>query len=79
MISSYTANLAAFLTVDKMDTVFKNVEDLAKQTKIKYGCIEGGSTLSFFEHSNYSTYQKMYASMKEARPSVFTKTNDEGK
>ncbi|XP_076230629.1 glutamate receptor ionotropic, kainate 2 isoform X2 [Nomia melanderi] len=78
MVSSYTANLAAFLTVDKMDTPIKGVEDLAKQTKIKYGAVSGGSTSSFFRDSNYSTYQRMYAAMLEARPSVFTKTNEEG-
>lgn len=49
MISSYTANLAAFLTVDKMDTPIKGVEDLAKQTKIKYGAMKGGSTTTFFK------------------------------
>jgi len=48
MISSYTANLAAFLTAEKMDTPIKNVEDLAKQTKIKYGSVKGGSTSTFF-------------------------------
>nr|XP_033338694.1 glutamate receptor ionotropic, kainate 2-like isoform X2 [Megalopta genalis]XP_033338703.1 glutamate receptor ionotropic, kainate 2-like isoform X2 [Megalopta genalis] len=78
MVSSYTANLAAFLTVDKMETPIKGVEDLAKQTKIKYGAVEGGSTSTFFRDSNYSTYQRMFATMNEARPSVFTKTNDEG-
>ncbi|CAL1681831.1 unnamed protein product [Lasius platythorax] len=78
MISSYTANLAAFLTVDKMDTPIKGVEDLAKQTKIKYGSIDGGSTAAFFRDSNYSTYKRMYAAMNEARPSVFTKDNKEG-
>lgn len=31
-----------------------------------------------FKDSNYSTYQRMWAAMQEARPSVFTKTNDEG-
>ncbi|XP_003706416.2 glutamate receptor ionotropic, kainate 2 isoform X2 [Megachile rotundata] len=78
MVSSYTANLAAFLTVDKMDTPIKGVEDLAKQTKIKYGAVDGGSTSAFFRDSNYSTYQRMWAAMMEARPSVFTKSNDEG-
>ncbi|XP_026301854.1 glutamate receptor ionotropic, kainate 2 isoform X2 [Apis mellifera] len=78
MVSSYTANLAAFLTVDKMDNPIKGVEDLAKQTKIKYGAVAGGSTSTFFRDSNYSTYQRMWAAMQEARPSVFTKTNDEG-
>ncbi|KAK2579609.1 hypothetical protein KPH14_010900 [Odynerus spinipes] len=78
MVSSYTANLAAFLTIDKMDNPIKNVEELAKQTKIKYGAVAGGSTSSFFRDSNYSTYQRMWATMAEARPSVFTVTNDEG-
>jgi hypothetical protein len=32
--SSYTANLAAFLTVDKMITPIENAEDLARQKEI---------------------------------------------
>lgn len=48
MISSYTANLAAFLTVERMDSPIASVEDLAKQTKIKYGCLGSGSSRSFF-------------------------------
>ena len=35
LISSYTANLAAFLTVQRMQTPMENVEDLSKQTEIK--------------------------------------------
>lgn len=49
MISSYTANLAAFLTVSKMDESIESAEDLAKQTKIKYGAVLGGSTAGFFK------------------------------
>ena len=48
MISSYTANLAAFLTVERMEAPIESSEDLAKQTKIKYGCLESGSTRAFF-------------------------------
>ena len=48
MISSYTANLAAFLTVERMASPIESAEDLAKQTKIKYGCVESGSTGAFF-------------------------------
>jgi Ligand-gated ion channel len=48
MISSYTANLAAFLTVERMDSPIESAEDLAKQTKIKYGALKGGSTAGFF-------------------------------
>ncbi|EZA54693.1 glutamate receptor ionotropic, kainate 2 isoform X2 [Ooceraea biroi] len=78
MISSYTANLAAFLTAEKMDTPIKNVEDLAKQTKIKYGALKGGSTSTFFRDSNYSTYKRMWNTMVETKPSVFTKDNEDG-
>lgn len=48
MISSYTANLAAFLTVQRMVSPIESAEDLARQTKIKYGCYGGGSTENFF-------------------------------
>lgn len=48
IISSYTANLAAFLTIEKTVYPINNVEELANQDKIKYGCLGGGSTASFF-------------------------------
>ena len=51
LVSSYTANLAAFLTVERMDTPIENVEDLSQQTAIKYGVMRGGSTFGFFEVS----------------------------
>ncbi|XP_063622158.1 glutamate receptor ionotropic, kainate 2 isoform X1 [Cydia splendana] len=78
MISSYTANLAAFLTVERMDSPIESAEDLAKQTKIKYGALKGGSTAAFFRDSNFSTYQRMWSFMESARPSVFATTNKEG-
>ncbi|XP_045499154.1 glutamate receptor ionotropic, kainate 2 isoform X4 [Colias croceus] len=78
MISSYTANLAAFLTVERMDSPIESAEDLAKQTKIKYGALKGGSTAAFFRDSNFSTYQRMWSFMESARPTVFTSSNKEG-
>jgi glutamate receptor, ionotropic, invertebrate len=78
MLASYTANLAAFLTMERMDASIESAEDLAKQSKIKYGAVKGGSTLGFFKNSNFSTYQRMWAAMESARPSVFTSSNKEG-
>ena len=49
IISSYTANLAAFLTVERMVSPIESAEDLSKQTKISYGTISGGSTMTFFK------------------------------
>lgn len=54
IISSYTANLAAFLTVERMQSPIESAEDLAKQTEIKYGMINSGSTLEFFKVGIYS-------------------------
>uniref|UniRef100_A0A8D1N3Q5 Glutamate receptor n=1 Tax=Sus scrofa TaxID=9823 RepID=A0A8D1N3Q5_PIG len=48
IISSYTANLAAFLTVERMVSPIESAEDLAKQTEIAYGTLEAGSTKEFF-------------------------------
>lgn len=49
LISSYTANLAAFLTVQRMQNPIENAEDLSKQTEIKYGSVRSGSTENFFK------------------------------
>jgi hypothetical protein len=40
---------AAFLTVERMVTPIESVEDLARQTEIKYGVMRGGATQSFFD------------------------------
>ena len=48
LISSYTANLAAFLTVERMATPIESAEDLADQSQISYGTLVGGSTMTFF-------------------------------
>jgi ionotropic kainate glutamate receptor 2 len=40
--------LAAFLTVQRMQTPIENADDLASQTKIAYGVQRGGSTENFF-------------------------------
>ncbi|XP_011637177.1 glutamate receptor ionotropic, kainate 2 isoform X2 [Pogonomyrmex barbatus] len=78
IISSYTANLAAFLTVERMITPIENVADLAEQTEISYGTLEGGSTKTFFRDSKIGIYQKMWRFMESKTPSVFVQTYEEG-
>lgn len=53
IISSYTANLAAFLTVERMDSPIDSADDLAKQTRIEYGAVRDGSTMTFFKVTSY--------------------------
>nr|CAD7570803.1 unnamed protein product [Timema californicum] len=76
--ASYTANLAAFLTNGRIEETIKSVQDLADQTKVKYGVMEGGSTAGFFSKSDNPLYQRMWVQMSQSKPSVFVKTNDEG-
>ena len=54
LISSYTANLAAFLTVERMVSPIESAEQLSRQTEIQYGAVEGGSTKEFFRVSGVS-------------------------
>lgn len=51
IMKSYTANLTAFLTNQRMDKTIDNVEELAMQNKIKYGAVADGTTAAFFEVS----------------------------
>ncbi|XP_015191011.1 PREDICTED: glutamate receptor ionotropic, kainate 2-like isoform X6 [Polistes dominula] len=78
IISSYTANLAAFLTVERMITPIENAEDLASQTDITYGTLDSGSTMTFFRDSMIETYKKMWRFMENRKPSVFVPTYEEG-
>ncbi|XP_068600713.1 glutamate receptor 1-like isoform X2 [Brachionichthys hirsutus] len=78
IISSYTANLAAFLTVERMVSPIESAEDLAKQTEIAYGTLEGGSTKEFFRRSKIAVFEKMWSYMRSADPSVFVKSTNEG-
>uniref|UniRef100_H2RNH2 Glutamate receptor n=1 Tax=Takifugu rubripes TaxID=31033 RepID=H2RNH2_TAKRU len=78
IISSYTANLAAFLTVERMVSPIESAEDLAKQTEIAYGTLDAGSTKEFFRRSKIAVFEKMWSYMKAADPSVFVRTTDEG-
>ncbi|KAK6173038.1 hypothetical protein SNE40_016574 [Patella caerulea] len=70
IISSYTANLAAFLTIEKMLTPIASADDLVKQTDIKYGTKSEGSSWKFFEESQVPVYSIMYKYMKDNKDTV---------
>ncbi|XP_012264901.2 glutamate receptor 1 isoform X2 [Athalia rosae] len=77
LISSYTANLAAFLTVERMVAPINSPEDLAGQTEVQYGTLYHGSTWDFFRRSQITLYSKMWEFMN-SRKHVFVSTYDEG-
>ncbi len=63
LIASYTANLAAFLTVTKIETPIKSVADLAAQTKIKYGTVKNTYAHTLFKTSDMEVIKKMWSFM----------------
>ncbi|XP_077295106.1 glutamate receptor ionotropic, kainate 2-like isoform X2 [Arctopsyche grandis] len=78
MVSSYTANLAAFLTVESLSSPISDAEELANNdVGIMYGSKKGGSTLGFFNDSSNEVYQKMAQYMTD-HPEALTSSNDEG-
>ena len=51
---------------------------LGKQQEIKYGSLRNGTTSAFFEKSNVTVFQQMWATMQKRSSEVFVATNDEG-
>uniref|UniRef100_A0A1B6GVG8 Ionotropic glutamate receptor C-terminal domain-containing protein n=1 Tax=Cuerna arida TaxID=1464854 RepID=A0A1B6GVG8_9HEMI len=83
IVSSYTANLAAFLTIEANDDVFTDVTGLANQRLdapnfVKYGAKRFGATEGFFKASNDTTYQRMWQYMKDHYDLVMTTSNKAG-
>ncbi|KAH8403007.1 hypothetical protein KR222_003097, partial [Zaprionus bogoriensis] len=78
MLSTYTANLAAFLTSNKWQSTIKSLGDLIEQDEVKFGSMSGGSTSLFFSESNDTDYQRAWNQMKGFNPSAFTSNNKEG-
>ncbi|KAM7533984.1 hypothetical protein Aperf_G00000111088 [Anoplocephala perfoliata] len=77
IVSSYTANLAAYLTVERMSNPIQSYEDLVRQSKVKYGVIKSGSTRNFFEQSSIKIFQQMWKFM-EANPDALAPTVKDG-
>ncbi|XP_012693184.2 glutamate receptor ionotropic, delta-1 [Clupea harengus] len=47
--SSYTANLAAYLTVSRMDNSIRNFQDLARQVDLAYGTVRDSAVYDYFK------------------------------
>ncbi|XP_037087070.1 glutamate receptor 1-like [Pollicipes pollicipes] len=77
LVSSYTANLAAFLTVERLVTPINSVDDLAAQNDVEYGTLRSGTTTAFFENSKLGIYQRMWDFMS-SNEHVFVRSYQEG-
>ncbi|MPC42188.1 Glutamate receptor [Portunus trituberculatus] len=50
MLATFTANLAAFLTVERMQTPVSSLDELARQSKINYTVLQSTSVFQYFEN-----------------------------
>ncbi|EDO41291.1 predicted protein, partial [Nematostella vectensis] len=65
LISTYTANLAAYFTGERgIRSKINSLEDLVSQSTVKYGVQEGGSLFTFFSESKVDIYATMFQQMK---------------
>ncbi|XP_022086234.1 glutamate receptor 2-like isoform X2 [Acanthaster planci] len=78
LVSSYTANLAAFLTAKRMVMPISSASDLAEQTSITYGTLASGASETFFKTSSVPIYRHMWEFMSNSEDMPFANTTEEG-
>jgi len=79
-ISSYIANLVAFLNFETPPAETERIQDsmdLAEQNRVKYGTIQGGTTEAFFRGSKFSIHDRMWFNMNN-NGDVFVQSAKEG-
>ena len=54
MLATFTANLAAFLTVERMQETVKSLEELNRQSKINYTVMKDSPYSEYFQVSSFS-------------------------
>ena len=65
MVSSYTANLAAFLTVSNIDKTINSVEDLISQSVFKYGTYKNGFNVDILKQSKIENHNKLIENIEK--------------
>ncbi|KAK3099144.1 hypothetical protein FSP39_000121, partial [Pinctada imbricata] len=78
LVSSYTANLAAFLTVKKINTPIKTVMDLSSQSKVKFGTVKNSAVTLFFTRTEIESFRLMGEQMLEVDPGSMVETSEQG-
>lgn len=54
MLATFTANLAAFLTVERMQTPVQSLEQLARQSRINYTVVKDSDTHKYFINMKFA-------------------------
>ncbi|XP_019626670.1 PREDICTED: glutamate receptor ionotropic, delta-2-like [Branchiostoma belcheri] len=80
LLSSYTAELAAILTVTRMEkNTISSLEDLSSQTDLPYGTVAQSSIAELLSESSLDTYGRMWSFMTSGDyPGTLVSTKDRG-
>lgn len=54
MLATFTANLAAFLTVERMQSPVQSLDQLARQSRINYTVVRDSDTHQYFKNMKHS-------------------------
>uniref|UniRef100_A0AAR2ISK2 Glutamate receptor n=1 Tax=Pygocentrus nattereri TaxID=42514 RepID=A0AAR2ISK2_PYGNA len=65
VISSYTANLAAFLTISRIENSIQSLQDLSKQTELPYGTVLDSAVYDQLRSKGINPFERdpMYSQM----------------
>ncbi|KAI9521905.1 hypothetical protein NQZ68_004060 [Dissostichus eleginoides] len=65
VISSYTANLAAFLTISRIENSIQSLQDLSKQTELPYGTVLDSAVYDQVRYKSMNPFERdpMYSQM----------------
>ena len=74
----YATILVRRSLVSKHPVAIRTAADLLVQSNVRYGMLNRGVMARSFKRSNDSLYQNIWERMLKFRPTVFTRTNEEG-
>lgn len=73
MLATFTANLAAFLTVERMQSPVQNLDQLSRQSRINYTTVINSDTHQYFKNMKLAE-DKLYELWKTT---TLSSTSDE--
>ena len=78
MTSFYTANLAAYLTVQRIELPIKSLKDLVNSNTMTYGTVKYSYLESLLSSSQIELYKRAWAEMSELFPNALVSSHEEG-
>lgn len=65
MLATFTANLAAFLTVERMQSPVQSLDQLSRQSRINYTVVKDSDPHQYFKNMRFAE-DKLYELWKNA-------------